>query len=154
LASKCLGPACWGRYAAILVSFGLTALAGCTSGPPQEPVYPVKGQLFVDDKPAHGAVVWFYPLDVAQVDLKNPAADPRPSGIVQADGTFELNTFGIKDGAPAGRYRIGVTWTKALPGDSEEKLLPISFMDPDKAGLPVVEVRREPNLLPPFSISR
>jgi hypothetical protein len=153
LASNRLQPVRWCQRIAILLPLGLITLAGCSSGPPQEPVFPVKGTLFVDDKPAHGAVVWFFPLDVAEVDVKNPAADPRPSGIVQADGTFELNTFGSKDGAPAGRYRIGVSWTKTLPGDNEEQLLPSSFMDPDKAGLPVVEVRSAPNLLPPFSIS-
>jgi hypothetical protein len=132
---------------------GLLALGGCSSGPPV-PVFAVKGQLFVNNKPAQGAVVWFHPIDAGAANTEKPATNPRPSGVVQEDGTFEMSTYGTKDGAPAGRYRVAVNWTKTSGGDVDEHLLPMDFMDPYKAGLPVVEVKSQSNVLPPFNIKR
>jgi hypothetical protein len=144
----------WQIVALLTMAALVVSLGGCQSGP-KEPVYPVKGQLFIDDKPAKGAVVWFNPVDAPEPDKLKPAADPRPSGIVEEDGSFEVSTYGSKDGAPAGRYRIGVMWAKTMGGDEEQRLLSLDFMDPDRAGLPVVEVRPAPsNVLPPFKISR
>jgi hypothetical protein len=143
-----------GRLLNLAWAVWLLALGGCTSSGPPVPVFPVKGQLFVNNKPAHGAVVWFCPTDAGAVNVANPATNPRPSGVVQEDGTFEVSTYGTKDGAPAGRYRVAVNWTKTAGGDVEERLLPMDFMDPVKAGLAVVEVKSQPNVLPPFKITR
>jgi hypothetical protein len=100
-------------------------------------------------------VVWFFPVDAAESSPMNPAKDRRSSGIVQHDGSFQMSTYGKSDGAPQGRYRIGVTWSKRATGaDDEESLLPLEFVDPDRAGLPTVEVKPEPNELPPFNLCK
>jgi hypothetical protein len=84
----------------------------------------------------------------------------RPTGIVQEDGSFELSTYGVKDGAPAGRYRVTLVWTRKKKGGGdkdEEMLLPARYMDPSQTGLPVVEVKElakgEANVLPPFKLA-
>jgi hypothetical protein len=143
----------------IAAGLGLVFLAGCP-GPAKEPVYPVKGKVFYRDKPCAGAVVWFYPADAAEATRMHPNTDTRPNGVVQEDGSFEMSTHGTKDGAPAGRYRVTVMWTKSVPGKgrgegAEENLLPLRYMDPEKAGLPVVEVKELKggvNELPPFNL--
>ena len=37
-------------------------------------------------------------------------AGPKPSGTVRADGSFILSTYPYGDGAPAGEYKVLVTW--------------------------------------------
>jgi hypothetical protein len=134
---------------------GVFALAGCSGPPPREIVFPVKGEVFYEGKPAAGAVVFFHPMNAGASDNQNPATEPRPTGRVQEDGSFELTTYDTNDGAPAGSYRISVVWTKAKGGaDEVDNLLPLEFMDPDKAGLPVIDVRAELNVLPPFHLAR
>ena len=76
--------------------------------------YPVTGQLFVKSQPAAGAIVVLSPQDG---DARQwPGGFPR--GQVEADGSFAIETYGNKDGAPAGDYTVLVTWTG---GDSESE---------------------------------
>jgi hypothetical protein len=141
------------RPLALAAILGTFTLAGCSI--PQEPVFPVKGEVFYEGKPAVGAVVFFHPLNAGIADSQNPASDPRPTGRVQENGSFELTTYKTNDGAPTGSYRVGVVWTKAKGGgDDVENLLPLDYMDPEKAGLPVIDVRSEPNVLPAFHLAR
>jgi hypothetical protein len=135
----------------------LSSLAGCTQGPPKEAVFPVHGQLLFDKEPATGAVVWLNPVNL--LDEKDPkvlAETLRPRGIVQEDGSFEVSTYGTNDGAPPGKYLISIHWTKSTGhgDDGGQSLLPPSYQDPRTAGLPMIEVKREPNMLPPFRLSR
>jgi hypothetical protein len=145
------------RLPILFAAWAVFVAAGCSSPPPGEAVFPVKGQLFYNNKPATGAVVWFHPVnDLDDVTAGNPAKDPRPSGIVDEQGNFELSTYGVKDGAPVGRYRVSVMWTKNKGGGdgTEENLLPPHFMDPRQSTLPIVEVKEQPdNVLVPFRIA-
>lgn len=145
------------RRITIVALLPICGFVGCSAPAPKDPVFPVKGQLFYNDKPATGAVVWFHPTtDLTEVSTQNPASEPRPSGIVDEQGNFELSTYGVKDGAPPGRYRVSVMWTKNKGGGdgSEENLLPPHFMDPRHSTLPIVEVKEQPeNVLVPFRIS-
>jgi hypothetical protein len=130
-------------------------LAGCRGNSGKEPVYPVTGEVFFQGKPAVGAVVWLHPADAPDASPQNAATDPRPCGVVQADGSFELSTFGVKDGAPVGRYHVTVMWTKNNGGGdgNVESLLPLRHMDPKKSGLPVIEIQTGPNVLPRFELT-
>jgi hypothetical protein len=132
--------------------------AGCSNGPQHEPVYPVKGVLLYEDRPAAGAVVWFHALaTLEEVSPDTPATGPRPVGIVQQDGSFELQTYGTKDGAPVGRYCVSVMWRRAIEkggSEDEENLLPLRYLDPRLAGLPVVDVTPGVNILPPFKLAK
>ena len=99
-----------------LALVGLLALVGCgKSGPAKKACFPVKGQLFVKGQPAAGA----------QVVLRPPNPDEWPDGFpratVAADGSFDVETYGNKDGAPAGDYTVVVTWTvNAAKPDAED----------------------------------
>jgi hypothetical protein len=83
----------------------LLAVTACTAKRPDHPpVYPVRGELLVNGKPAVGAVVSFHPVG-------NVAPDAvKPQATVEADGTFRPNSFDQRDGAPAGEYALTVYW--------------------------------------------
>ncbi|MDY3552700.1 hypothetical protein R5W24_001787 [Gemmata sp. JC717] len=93
------------RAARCLAPCVLMAAAACTAKlPDHPPVYPVRGELLVNGKPAVGAVVSFHPVGNAA-----PGA-VRPQATVEADGTFRPNSFDPRDGAPAGEYALTVFW--------------------------------------------
>ena len=124
---------------------------GC--GPERPLVYPVKGQVFFNGKPATGATVFLHAMTVKGVSAQNPAQE-RPYGRVQADGSFQISTFAKDDGAPVGPYRVTILWTKKAGKNDmdEESLLPAELMDPNRSGLPLIEVRETENQLPPFKL--
>jgi len=84
---------------------GLLALAllcsACSSG--RKPVYPVKGQLLVNGKPAANAQILFHPTEGAPDEL-------RPAGHTDDEGYFTLTSYVNGDGAPEGSYNVTVTW--------------------------------------------
>lgn len=106
-------------------------------------VYPVRGQVFVNGQPAEGALVIFHP----EYDPNDPD-HPRPRAYVRIDGSFELGTYEIGDGAPAGNYIVTVVWA---PGESEGDRLRGLYADPASPRLTTV-VLRGPNVLPPFRL--
>jgi hypothetical protein len=95
----------------------------------------VQGQVFLEERPAHRAVVWFHP-------------------VVDQQGSFTMGTYQSDDGAPAGRYRVTVYWrTLAKSGDEAgESLIPYRYMDPAQSGLPEVEIDQDPITLPAFRL--
>jgi len=117
------------------------------------PLYPAKGRVLFEGKPIPKAVVWLQP------DTDEPTKH-RPRGDVDADGYFELSSEKPGDGAPAGRYRATVfwyqNWTKpAERGDDlGANLLPPRYQNAQKAGLPIVEIKAEPNVIPTFELKR
>jgi hypothetical protein len=134
-----------GLFLAIVVPlFG----CGCTSD--KRPLYPVEGQVFVEKKPAPGAIVWLHPVDATDAQL------PKPHGKVDKDGSFRLGTYSSADGAPAGKYRVLISWNEAVKsGDEDGKsLLPARYQSLENSGLPVVEIKEGPNRLAPFHLTR
>jgi hypothetical protein len=98
--------------------------AGCGGGQPKrKPVFPVRGELYVNGQPAGGAMVSFVPAG----ERDNPRA-MRSQGKAGADGVFQLTTYDKDDGAPEGDYVVTVYWPGARParpgGDEEETLPP------------------------------
>ena len=119
--------------------------ASCSSGPK---LYPVKGQLFYGNEPAEGAQVVFQLRDGGPDALK-------PSGMVQADGTFTLSTHPHGEGAPPGEYVVLVTW---YPADAREQenprnKLPERYADPSASPLKAA-VQNGPTELEPIRISK
>src|SRR5262245_58775070 len=80
----------------------LTTACGGKTG--QKAVYPVKGQVLVDGKPASHATVIFHPVGESGPEVVKPRAQ------VDAEGKFALSTYGARDGAPAGEYAVTVEW--------------------------------------------
>jgi hypothetical protein len=99
----------------IVVALVLAFTPGCGKRPT---FYPAQGKLFVDGKPAEGALVVLHPVnDAGPLSI-------RPSGKVGPDGTFTLNSYIAETrttnlGAPAGEYLVTVTW---LPPDVRDYL--------------------------------
>jgi hypothetical protein len=133
------------------VSLSLAVLSLCSCGPPIK-VHPASGQVFVDGQPAVGALVVLHPID--------PSAKvaAKPSGRVDASGSFVLSTFRPRDGAPAGEYRVAIAWlddaSKADPqtGEIPTKARP-DYADPATSPLRVrIEVGK--NEIPVFQLSK
>src|SRR5437868_3248036 len=91
-----------------LIILGLIALAG-VSCKGTRACYPVTGKVFVNGKPAEGVTIVFHPVD-------DPDPEPaQPSAVVQADGSFTLKSYFVKDrvlkeGSPAGKFRVTCVW--------------------------------------------
>jgi hypothetical protein len=85
------------------LAFGIIALASCADGRNLPPVYPVKGKILVNGKPA----------EECQITL-NPTSDDKkvviPQGMTDANGEFQITSFYANDGAPTGEYVATVTW--------------------------------------------
>jgi hypothetical protein len=101
-----------------LVAGVLTGAVGCSKSkmPDRRPVVPVRGAVFVDKKPAAGAVVSFQPRGNSNVRAL------RANGRVGDDGAFSLTTYVTADGAPPGDYIVTVYWAdpSKKPPDDEE----------------------------------
>jgi len=88
--------------------------ASCQRGPS---CHPVHGKVLAGEQPAEGALVVFVPS--AGGDPKQPL---MPSGRVEADGTFTLQTFDprtrtTQPGAPVGSYVVTVSWPSVDPNE-------------------------------------
>ena len=97
-----------------LATFGASALilfAGCgrgNSAPGQKPTFKVTGQVTVDGNvPEPPVQIVCYPQISGGGDA-TPAV--LPSCMSKEDGTFSCTTYRDGDGAPAGDYRLTVTW--------------------------------------------
>ena len=96
---------CW------LMIAGLTfGSIGCGKSSDRVPVYPVQGKVLFKGAPTPGATVVFYPA--TQINHTNPIL---PQAIVDQEGIFHLQSYEPNDGAPAGEYKIAITWPGEVP---------------------------------------
>lgn len=94
-------------------------ICGCEESPPSA-AFRVKGRLFVDDQLASKACIAFFPID------ETVSRGRCSVGITQRDGAFELTTYAMHDGAPAGEYKVTVTWPDdSMPVDECECVDPL-----------------------------
>jgi len=93
----------------------LLALVAATSCSRSDRVagYPVEGVARCQGQPAAGALIVFHPKD-APKDVQKLL----PTATVDADGRFSLSTYEPFDGAPAGSYRVTVTWPSLVNGEA------------------------------------
>jgi hypothetical protein len=91
------------RYlcAALAVILALAA-AGCGDG--RKRCYPVRGEIYIDGKPALDALITLFPVDEAD---PNPV---RPVGRAEESGAYVLSSYVSGDGAPAGEYIVIFEW--------------------------------------------
>jgi hypothetical protein len=138
----------------LAVLLGTLALA-CTScgSEVRKPVFPARGKVLCDQKPAPKAIVTFHPLGTMGVETGPETVNPH--GVVAEDGTFQLTTYSPNDGAPAGKYAVTIIWrTEPRSRDEEERtLLPLRYGHPGSSGLRA-EVKEGPNEGLLFNISR
>jgi hypothetical protein len=139
------------------------AAAGC--GNPAGLV-PVSGKVLYHGEPAAGAVVYFHRnLKAGEAQL------PIPSGVVEDDGSFSLNSDNLGYGALPGTYSVLVEWrdgsgdgTVAVKTKGKVKLVKRSRVrsGPDRVkgryfdiSKPLLhaEVKPGSNQLPPFELT-
>ena len=138
----------WTIGAAVL----LVCCSSCGSG---QRFYPVHGQVLADGKPAEGVTVVLNP-----VEQPDPAHPLLPSAVVQADGSFDVKTFllkerVLKDGAPPGNYRITCVWYphefQIVPGMELPDKFHGKYANPETSGLQA-DVADKANTLPPLHL--
>lgn len=139
----------------------LALLVGCNKeeGAPV-PVFAARGKVLFLGKPIQGARVLLHPVDSA-------ASPIRPRGVTGEDGTFILTSFFADDGAPAGDYKVTISWKyfekaeleKAVgikeseDGDLAPEHLPKRYQNPQTSGIEVT-VSEGNNEFPPFQLAR
>jgi hypothetical protein len=126
---------------------GAASLVSCSKNG-KLPVYPTKGKILIDGKPAKDAFIQFYPRDGIGTGA------PCPYGQTDENGTFALSTHVSGDGAPAGEYDVTITWparfsimTNSWEGDK----LKGRYNDRSKPSFQVT-VEKKPQELPPFEL--
>ena len=95
-----------------IILLGCLLASGCGDGKDQVKTYSAQGKVTFQGKPMPGAQIVFHPIDG---EAKTKQLLPR--GIVDEDGNYNLGTYVVGDGAPAGRYKITLIWPK--PPSSE-----------------------------------
>ncbi len=93
------------------------------------PVFPAKGTLLLDGKPLVHANLVFHPT----TPFPKEASQFLPRGRTNEDGAFALTTYGDNDGAPAGKYRVTVSYRGTHQNgrtNEEPELLPRNYRNP------------------------
>jgi hypothetical protein len=127
----------------------LLGLTGCgnSQGPAPEKAYPVKGKvLLANGEPVRSGRVILHPKD-------NPLG-VECFGEIQADGSFQLTTYKLNDGAVPGHYIVTVTPFSYKTGNlkvSGAGLIPKRYTEAETSGLDV-DIKPEDNVLPPFQL--
>lgn len=126
-----------------LIALGLIGCNRGTTGEARLPLVAAEGRVTVKGVPAIGAQLMLHPTDPELIAL-----GLFPHGTVDDSGAFTLSTYEQADGAPAGRYRVAVTWPDldyqpksplereelALGGSPPDRLKG-RYADPDRSGL-------------------
>ena len=137
------------RVSALVVLSLLVFVSACSSG--RKPVYPVKGQVLVNGKPAANAQILFHPAEGAPDEL-------RPAGHTDDDGYFTLTSYVNGDGAPEGNYNVTVTWFRVYHGGNRGgtevvryNALPQHYAQPTSSPLHTT-VNKGSNVLPALQL--
>ena len=127
------------RYATFLLGVCACLAIGCgDSG--RLPTYEARGTVvFPDGHPLEGGTIIFESTD-------HPVS---PRSIILKDGSFELHTYEIGDGAPAGSYRVAIRPSSQTQYDRDERrpppIIPGKYEDFEKSGLEYTVEAKEPN---------
>jgi hypothetical protein len=134
----------WSRVLSVLCFFLALLTLACNGRRERKEVYPVRGKVLFEGKPAEGARVVFHSGD---------GGDERailPHAKVGADGSFVMSTYNFEDGAPEGTYRVTVTH---IQGNGPANLLPARFESPTTSGLQIT-VAKPGTDLEPFLLTK
>ena len=116
----------WFRWWPVLV-LGLLCCGAC--GPQNRPTYPVSGKVVFGDQT---------PLSTGGVVIMESIPDAGlpvgARGVINEDGTFEMGTFGERDGAVPGKHQVLIRAqrdTTGYPADYLERgMIPRPVIDP------------------------
>ena len=121
---------------------------GCTQDDGRLAVAKTTGQLVWPEGNVQGLMIALHP-----VDPNAPRTPVQPTGVVQADGRFEIMSYDVGDGVPPGEYVVTVR--EAPQADSAPKVtLPAKkFLDPKTTPLRVTVEEKAVNELPPLVLT-
>jgi hypothetical protein len=122
------------RFPAVHVAGFVAATFGiCGCGSSEDfSVAPVKGKVICSGKPVAEGIVQFAPVS-AEAPSGNKAARPGKSGAgqINPDGTFEISTYELGDGAVVGKCRVFAgpsdptrPWACKMPGPIDFEVKP------------------------------
>ena len=138
------------RITSLALGVLLSCLAGCSTGKKVPVCYPVHGTVTSKGKPLAEAVVVFHRVG------GDVEGNQKPMAIAKADGSFDLTTYHIGDGAPPGDYAITVE-LRALTTGGEEPVrnghntLPVKYAKPESSGIKYTVVEGD-NQIPPINV--
>lgn len=98
-----------------------TACVSCTGDAPTSALYPVQGKITYKGEPAEGAIVSLQPDGDAPLTKQGNSIVPM--GIAGVDGSFSISCSGLGDGAPAGKYKVLITWRPNSKIPAAKKLI-------------------------------
>lgn len=123
----------WKFLSLLLVSMGL--VVGCGSGPPK--TVKVAGTIEFDGQPLTTGRITFVPQAVGEGENNRPA-----TGVIDAQGHYELSTFKPGDGALPGKYLVAVisnstdpTLEEMAEGAKAVSKIPAGYNSPSSSGL-------------------
>jgi hypothetical protein len=140
----------------LLLLFALAGLS-CSGSASGKALFPVAGQVLLDEQPVPSALVVLHPLGTWE-----PGTN-RPYGQTDTEGRFKVTTLRPDDGAPAGEYKVAIlevaTEGEQGKGQQDEgrrdpkrlKKLPAKYANPETSGLRV-QIREGSNQLDPFRL--
>ncbi len=139
------------RSGLVLLFLAPLFLTACGGKPP---TYKVAGKVLYENKPATGAVVTFH-------RAVNDDKSILPNGVVKEDGTFELTTYALNDGVPAGDYKVVIFWERKLGkktggGDDDDfagQVIPLRYLKPETSGL-TATITKTTTTLEPFLLTK
>ncbi len=105
------------------ICFSITILTcgliGCERAPEAAKLVPVSGKIQYAGKSAAGIRVTFYPT--SEPALTETGRPVYPTGTVDANGQFTLQTSGHGNGAAPGSYQVVLNWPTEVAEDQEAK---------------------------------
>jgi hypothetical protein len=116
------------RWRVILRLLFAAVCTGCGQSPA---LAPVKGKVLLNGKPLNSGSVGTI-----------PSAGRGSHGDIQADGTFELHTYSMHDGALLGKHKVAVaayqdTGAKGPESGYGKLTVPERYTNPESSGLTI-----------------
>lgn len=117
----------------------LSSLCICGCSSKQSNIVPVHGKVVLDGQPlTHGTISTL------------PAAGRGGRAFIQKDGSFQLGTYGLNDGASIGIHEAAVSVTDTSNETSPEasagrSLIPARYTNPKTSGLTIEVSAEGPN---------
>jgi hypothetical protein len=150
-----------GRCAiAVFASLLLVSLSsGCAKSPPpikgKLPLFPVEGKLVMNGEPMANATILFHPVR----KMPDGAAHQRPRAVAGSDGSFKVSTYANDDGAPAGEYKVTISWKGDTTGvtSEEQQDLPEKVSETfqqARASRIRIKINEEENKLPTWDLAQ
>ena len=121
----------------------------------QLPTNPAHGLVSFNSMPIPDATLAFHPVESFPGDM----VEAIPRAKVDPDGRFVVSTYKAGDGAPAGEYRVAVSWQGPLDGVNDERgddadlpeLLPSRYQCPERSCIRV-HIQEGENEIPPSEL--